>query len=180
MTVFESQLPLIYLKPSEIYIAGEPALVETVLGSCVSITMHNRRSGVGIMCHCLLPRCKNERPCDGACSGEFKYVDCSIRRMTEKFDSYDIKRSDIEVKVFGGADMFTGGKSISVGRQNIETALKIIKNEGLNLSASDVGGTQGRKIFFYTHTGEVLLKRLKGSIHGLKVMNHGRDNISKE
>jgi CheD chemotactic sensory transduction protein len=41
---------------------------------------------------------------------------------------------EIEVKVFGGADMFGGrgdGKAgISVGRQNITTALEIIEKEG--------------------------------------------------
>jgi chemotaxis protein CheD len=35
-----------------------------------------------------------------------------------------------------------------------------LKSEGLQLHVVDVGGLQGRKIFFNTHTGEVLLKRL--------------------
>jgi chemotaxis protein CheD len=49
---------------------------------------------------------------------------------------------------------------ISIGRQNIEMAEKILLSEGLTLKAKDVGGTGGRKILFYTGTGEVLLKRL--------------------
>lgn len=157
-------MPFIYLKPSEIHITETPSMVETVLGSCVSVTMFDRKSGVSMICHCLLPQCKNEVPCDGDCSDGFKYVDCSIRRMIKKFDSYDIKRVSIEVKVFGGADMFKtnadSAMSIAIGKQNIETALKIIKAERLNLIASDVGGYQGRKIYFNTHTGEVHLKRL--------------------
>ncbi len=160
MNTFDSQLAFIYLKPGEICITGDPSMIETVLGSCVSVTMFDRRSGVSMICHCLLPQCKNEIPCDGDCSEGFKYVDCSILRMIKKFDSYDIMRSDIEVKVFGGADMFAVGKSISIGKQNIETALKIIERERLNLLASDIGGTQGRKIYFNTNTGEVHLKRL--------------------
>jgi chemotaxis protein CheD len=164
MNNFESQLPFIYLKPSEIYITECPSMVETVLGSCVSVTMFDRTSGVGMICHCLLPQCKNEVPCDGDCSEGFKYVDCSIRRMLAKYTSYDVKRSNIEVKVFGGADMFNAktatANSIAVGKQNIETALKIIKREQLNLITTDVGGTEGRKIYFNTRTGEVHLKRL--------------------
>jgi chemotaxis protein CheD len=160
MIEYGTQLPSIYLKPNEVYIVEKPALVQAVLGSCVSVTMHSRRAGVGIMSHCLLPRCNNSRSCSGTCSMEFKYVDCSIGRMIEIIFSRDIRPHDIEVKMFGGADMFTVWKSISVGRQNIETALEIIRSRGLRLSSSDVGGTQGRKIFFNSYTGEVFLKRL--------------------
>jgi len=164
MNINDINLPLIYLKPSEICITDNPSVVETVLGSCVSVTMFERTSGISMICHCLLPQCRNEIPCDGDCADGFKYVDCSIRRMIKKFDSYDIKRSSIEVKVFGGADMFMANadnaNSMAIGKQNIETALQIIKTECLNLIASDVGGVQGRKIFFNTHTGVVHLKRL--------------------
>lgn len=165
MNNYHSQIPFIYLKPSDIYITETPLMVETVLGSCVSVTMFDRTSGVSMICHCLLPQCRNEIPCDRDCADGFKYVECSIRRMINKFDSYNIKRSNIEVKVFGGADMFMAGgdnaNSMAIGKQNIETALQIIKSERLNLIASDVGGYQGRKIFFNTYTGEVHLKRLK-------------------
>ena len=68
------------------------------------------------------------------------------------------------MKCFGGADMFSRPieKSglLSVGRQNSETADEVLKSEGLTLVTRDVGGLQGRKILFYTHTGEVLMKRL--------------------
>jgi chemotaxis protein CheD len=33
----------------------------------------------------------------------------------------------------------------------------------MKITASDLGGPRGRKIFFYSHTGEVLLKRLHSS-----------------
>lgn len=50
--------------------------------------------------------------------------------------------------------------SILIGKQNIQTAKQIILSEGLSILAMDVGGLQGRKIFFYTDNGEVYLKRL--------------------
>ena len=40
-------------------------------------------------------------------------------------------------------------------------ALQVIEDERLVLAASSVGGKRGRKIYFYTHTGEVLLKYIK-------------------
>ncbi len=50
-----------------------------------------------------------------------------------------------------------------VGQSNIHAVLKIIKAQHLTLTVSDVGGHLGRKLLFYTHTGEVLLKRIQSS-----------------
>jgi len=161
----KEQFPLVYLKPGEMYFSREPVVVVTVLGSCLSVTMFHRRRGLGAICHGLLPKCSGEKECYGDCLEKFKYVDCSIQRMVRIFDRYKVMRSEIEVKCFGGADMFTRQVErpgvVSVGRQNIISAEKILRSEGLKLNVKDVGGLQGRKIFFNTHTGEVLLKRLK-------------------
>jgi chemotaxis protein CheD len=161
----KEQFPLLYLKPGETYFSAEPAVVVTVLGSCLTVTMFHRRRGLGAICHCLLPNCSVQKECRGDCLERLKYVDCSIPRMVRFFDRYKVQHNEIEVKCFGGADMFTRQIErpgvVSIGRQNIITAEKALRAEGLKLNAKDVGGLQGRKIFFYTHTGEVLLKRLK-------------------
>ena len=94
-------------------------------------------------------------------------MDCAIRKMVRLFDKHKVKRSEIEVKCFGGADMFMREIQrpgvVSVGRQNVLTAERILKSEGLSMNVVDVGGLQGRKILFYTHSGEVYLKRLRKS-----------------
>jgi chemotaxis protein CheD len=150
------------MKPAEMYLADSPSIVKTVLGSCVSVTLFNRRLKVGAICHALLPHCKKMTECKGECTDGFKYVDCSIRCMLGKFRSLGISHRETEVKLFGGAHMFIAraGDRETVGAQNIVTALRILREERLNLCTSDTGGSQGRKIFFYTHTGEIFLKRL--------------------
>ncbi len=161
----DRNLPLVYLMPGAVHFSGEPAVIVTVLGSCLSITMFSRRRGLGGMCHGLLPKCgQQKKGCHGECLEGFKYVDCSIRRMVELFDRQKVRRSEIEVKCFGGADMFARPierpEIVSIGKQNVMTAEQILKSEGLKPQVVDVGGLQGRKIFFNTRTGEVLLKRL--------------------
>ena len=164
MTRTGEELPIIHLKAGEMHCADRPTLVVTVLGSCLSVILYNRRLGIGGICHGLLPSCGNRKTCSGDCTEKFRYVDCAIRQMVKIFERFGVKRSEIEVKCFGGADMFSRPieKSglLSVGRQNSETADEVMKSEGLTLITRDVGGLQGRKILFYTHTGEVLLKRL--------------------
>ncbi len=165
MNPLKTKLPVVYLNPGEMYTAEMPTMVSTVLGSCVSVTMFSRRLRIGAICHGFLPKRTDTKHGDSHYMKEFKYVDYSIMQMVEGFDKYGIKRSEIEVKLFGGADALSlqGGNpgAFTVGKQNIQTAIQVIKNERLNLIISDTGGLRGRKLIFYTHTGEVLLKRLK-------------------
>jgi len=144
--------------------AEKPAVVTMALGSCVAITMFSRRLGVGVICHGFLPQCRVKQPCDSSCGHEFKYVDCSIHRLAEILFACGIKLDEIDGKLFGGADLSTSGDSrsniVTVGRQNIDVALKTMKAEGLRVVASNVEGPFGQKIFFYTHTVEVLLRDL--------------------
>jgi chemotaxis protein CheD len=148
-------------------------LVVTVLGSCLSVTMFNKKKGLAGICHGLMPRCNGRNTCKEGCREAFKYVDCSILHLVKLFDQRGVRRSEIEVKCFGAADMFSRKietpSTVSVGKQNVQTAEDVILSEGLRILKRDVGGRMGRKILFYTDTGEVFLKRLtKVNISGCK------------
>jgi len=160
----ETGLSIIYLKPGEICLAEKPTLVKTVLGSCVSVTICNKRLGIGAICHATLPEFNKNKDDDN----NFKYVDYSVIYMVNMFKSYGSTPKELDVKVFGGSDMFItrnlSSKKATVGTQNVIKAIDIIKKEGLIISSSEVGGTRGRKIYFYTGTGEVLLKFIRKDV----------------
>lgn len=116
--------------------------------------------GAGALCHGVLPRCPRRV---GDEEG-FRYVDFAIRNLAKQFDRFGARRDELEIKVFGGADVLpvpatTSGKR-TVGQQNWHTALEILQQERLTVIASDVGGLVGRTIEFDTGNGEVLLRRL--------------------
>ncbi|OPY80604.1 MAG: Chemoreceptor glutamine deamidase CheD [Syntrophorhabdus sp. PtaU1.Bin058] len=161
MTPYDVSLLSVYLKPGELHVTDRPAIITTVLGSCISVIMFSDRPQLAGMCHAMLPFNGGTNGCDVV---KFKYVDASIAYMVRKFEHQGVRRSDIKVKLFGGADILyyieEDKERHTVGKKNITKALEIINNERLNLLMSDVGGTSGRKIFFFTHTGEILLKRL--------------------
>jgi chemotaxis protein CheD len=162
----ETELPVVYLKPGEVHFSEKPAVVMTLLGSCISLTMFSARLGLGGICHVLLPRCR-EDSCPGCCDESYHYVDCCIMGMVERFAWMGVARSELEIKVFGGSDILvTNGREnhASVGRQNITVARKTLQREGLKVSASHIGGTFGRKIFFFTHTGAVFMKRIQRNV----------------
>lgn len=155
MCIANRQPLKVYLKPGDIYLMPEPAVVTTVLGSCVSITMYHPWLKVGGICHGLLP--------NGDGREGFKYVDCAFRYMLQQFRALGARAGEIQAKLFGGASLFSaegGAGSLSVGSKNVKTAMALIRREGIKLAASDTGGKVGRKILFHTDTGEVFLKRL--------------------
>lgn len=163
MTPASTTIPTIYLRPGEHFFTVTPAIVSTVLGSCVSITMHNPKDQMSAICHAVLP--------EEIISGEpYRYVDSSIAAMLRMFDRYGVAKSDIEVKLFGGSDILPPSENcyreMTVGKQNIIQAQQSIEREQLKLLAYDVGGTLGRKLFFHTHTGEIYLKRLRNVTRG--------------
>ena len=169
MNPFDKKLSVEFLKPGEIYISDKPVAVSTVLGSCVSITMFNRQQKLGAICHGLLSKCTHtkKRGCHKICKDLHKYVDCAFSYMKQKFLSHSMNQDEIEVKLFGGAEILLPHDHkkgiITVGEKNIKVAKQLIKAEGFKIIASATGGTAGRKLFFLPHTGEVYLKQLKNA-----------------
>ena len=163
MRLSDSKLPIVYLRPAELYIGNSTTYVVTVLGSCLAVTMHHSQLQIGAICHALIARCGNKETCEGSCDEEFRYVDCAIPYMLESFENLGIKRSEIEVKLFGAADTIVFGSKVkrAVGKENIDMAQDILRQEHLHVKISDIGGTRGRKIFFNIRNGNVYLKYLK-------------------
>lgn len=155
-----SKLPHIFLKPGELFLSRDPAIISTVLGSCVSITFFAPSVRLGAICHVMLP--------SGSIEDGFRYVDTTLDYMVEKLRKLGIDAGSCEVKLFGGSDMLLadglGGNRLTIGRQNIQEAQRKLDMLGIVTKVSDVGGGRGRKLFFNSHTGDVFLKKVRKSI----------------
>lgn len=150
----------IYLKPSEVYFGGDESVVHTVLGSCVSVVMYCHRRKTGAICHAVMPESGA-----GADGFDWKYVDKAVSHLSEKFREMGIYPEDTEVKVFGGAETMAGDSpaKYTVGRRNVEKALRMLKDLGYRVHKFDVGGNLGRSLYFDTASGKVYLKKIKKS-----------------
>nr|WP_320009697.1 chemotaxis protein CheD [uncultured Desulfobulbus sp.] len=157
MPLHERKAVAIYLNPAEIVIAEGPATVTTVLGSCVSVTLFSPKTRLGAICHAVLPCGEEKEP--------GKFANQSIGYMIDFFKEKKIRPYDLVAKVFGGADMFplmrgrrTQG---TIGAQNIQAALMTLELSEIPPAVVEVGGQQGRKLVFYTDTGDVYIKRVQ-------------------
>jgi len=159
----EGGLLEVYLHPGEVYLARKPTVIRTILGSCVGVTFWSARFTAGALCHALLPKCPSKAEFGKGVPDGHRFVDFSIRDLARRFDRIGASRGEIEVKVFGGADVLPVSPRPArptVGRQNCEVAIEVLQEEGFNVAASSVGGHYGRSIRFYTGTGEVRVRWL--------------------
>ncbi len=155
----EHELPLIYLRPGEAHLSAEPAILKTILGSCVGATFWSQRLGIGALCHGILPRC----PGSVALDEGYRYVDFAIRDLARRFDEIGVTRNEVQVQVFGGAGIVPHDAAVPrmfhVGEANCKTALEVLEEEDFNVIAFDLGGRAGRTIQFHTWNGQVLMRR---------------------
>lgn len=154
------ELPEVYLQPGELYLARNPTLLKTVLGSCVGVTFWTQRLGIGALCHGVLPRC----PVAVRDSEGYRYVDFAIRYLIQRLEGLGAVPGEVQIKVFGGADVLPidarQSRRATVGQQNCQSALEVLRRENYTVLTSDIGGLAGRTIQFDTGSGVVLVRRL--------------------
>jgi chemotaxis protein CheD len=150
------------LKPGDLVVCREPRQIVTILGSCIAVTMFNARLGLAAMCHAMLPAPNFQHSADEAAM-PFKFVSTAVPAMAAEFRRAHIQPHEVEVKIFGGANVIAGSAAsgrIGIGYANVHHARQLILEEGFQIKAANVGGLRGRKIIFHTQSGRVLHKHL--------------------
>ena len=151
-----SALPKHLLYPADVFVHKTPTLVSTVLGSCVSVCLHDPELGYGAINHYILPHW------NGHDLATMKYGNLSIIRILEELLLLGSKYENVVAKVYGGAQVITGmPTNFHIGKRNIQLANDILKEFKIPVLFSDVGGNIGRKIVFNTFTGEVELHMIR-------------------
>ncbi len=146
-----------FLYPSSLFVSKDPYLVKTILGSCVSICLIDKRLKIGGINHFMLPNW------NGNDLASPKYGNIAIDKLVDKMKYHGSRLEDIQAKIFGGGDLLGSTKenSIMIGERNIRVARMMLEEIGIPIIASSTGGKKGRKILFFTDTGEVRHKFLE-------------------
>jgi chemotaxis protein CheD len=140
-----------FLKSGEFYITNKPMILESLVGSCVSVCLYNVKNGSAAMNHFL----RAHPVGDGAVDiGEFGNT--STKHMISKLMAVDDAPSHYKAMVFGGAAVVkVAGMDSDIGRNNVEVALKALAEARIRVVKKDVLGSRGRRIQFNTETGDV-------------------------
>ncbi len=149
---------IIEVQMAQTQISEAPAVLVTKgLGSCLGITFFDPFKKIGAMAHPMLPDFNKAR----VKSNPSRFVNSVIMYVFEELEKRGCPRSRLEIKMFGGAHMFSFinvDSVLNVGQKNIEMALATLKESNIKLSGQEVGGTFGRTIFLNLSDGKVLVK----------------------
>lgn len=157
----QAKLQEIYLKPGDLWRGqashGQDVVLKTLLGSCVAFTLWHPASKRGAMCHYLLAR-----GVERANQSQGYYLAGVIDFFKETVQHWAIEPSEVEVKMFGGGNMFQHVSyevnGVDVARMNVEQGEKQIQQAGFSLLCRDVGGTRYRTLRFDLATGDVWVR----------------------
>lgn len=94
------------LLPGDFYVSLHGELITTVLGSCVSACIRDPKSGVGGMNHFMLPDNQNQVSAktweNTPVSDQTRYGNIAMERLINIVIASGGRKSDMEVKLFGG------------------------------------------------------------------------------
>ena len=142
-----------FIHVGEIFVGVKPTEISTVLGSCIAVCLYDKKEQMGAMNHYLVPLWNG----NGLQSPKFGNV--AIPRIIENMLNVGCTLMNMEAKIFGGANMHdTNLENMMIGKKNILIAKEILKEYKIPITASDVGGTRGRRILMRSDTGKIYLR----------------------
>lgn len=153
------RIPAAKILPGECYVSKTGEMIVTVLGSCIAACIRDRKIGVGGMNHFMLPI--QHSTGGGAIVSELAYGNWAMEFLVNEIIKQGGRKSNMEVKLFGGGNVMSTFSHIDVGGRNIDFVLKFVEQEGLNVIAKDLGSDCPRKVLYFPDTGAVKLRRLK-------------------
>jgi chemotaxis protein CheD len=146
-----------FLTPGTLYCGTGPAVISTVLGSCVSVCLVDRFNRAAGMNHFVLPF---SRP--GDCS--LRYGDVALERLRQRMARLGCEARDLSAKVFGGATVLAFGEAgDTVGTKNVRMAIDWLRGHSIVVAGQRTGGKNGMLIRLHTASGEVLVRNITSS-----------------
>ena len=158
-------LEKVIIEPGEYHTADNSRVIFTILGSCIAVCLKDEQTGLCGMNHFMLPAAGSIEDKPEKDWGKYgvQAMNMLIREMVVRGAS----KNRLWAKVFGGGQvlrMSAEGRAGNVSRSNIEFAERFLDENNIPILGKDVGGTQGRKIHFFTRDGRVAVEKLEKSL----------------
>jgi chemotaxis protein CheD len=146
--------------PGEFYATCQDELITTLLGSCISVVLLDPVNNVSGMNHFMLPG-------DSSCktvftSKEGKYGIFAMELLIDEMVNMGGCEKYFQAKVFGGGSVLPSYSDYteSVPVNNIRFVMQYLSDENIPVISSDIGGIEGRKVYFITEKKAVFVKKI--------------------
>jgi chemotaxis receptor (MCP) glutamine deamidase CheD len=140
----------------EVAASKSAAVIDTLLGSCVSVCLYDPILRIGGMNHILLPNCR---------AGETT-PRCGVHAMElliNELMKLGGDRRRFVAKAFGGANVLEGMRMPPIGEGNAKFVRGFLALEKIPLVAERLGGNHAVHLYFRTDTGRATVHTVDGS-----------------
>jgi chemotaxis protein CheD len=159
-------VPVAKLLPGEYYVTRYDEAIFTVLGSCVSACVRERKLKIGGMNHFMLPLDHSGGTsawAENLVSSATRYGNVAMERLINDIMRLGGQRENLEFKVIGGGKVLD--MTLDVGGRNAQFVRDYLKTEGFAITAEDLGDTFARKLYYRPATGKLRVKRLTSTVN---------------
>lgn len=145
----------IILNIGEIAVSREPAILETILGSCVAVCLWDEISHIGGLNHYLLPLEPVTTPRSTV------YGATSIEAMIQQIIEIGADIDHLQAHIYGGGSVIAGLDDIfNIGMENVRIAREKLYGYGIPIICEHIRARHGIRIVFKTSTGGVKITPL--------------------
>jgi chemotaxis protein CheD len=146
------------IMPGEFFVDRADVVISTVLGSCVSACMWDRREKIGGMNHFMLPGADSGAGDLTNASG--RYGVFAMEQLINELIKRGARKSNLEAKVFGGGSVLRNFSTLNVGERNAGFVLDFLRTEGIRVVSQDLLDVYPRRVAFFPASGRALCKKL--------------------
>ena len=127
---------------------GKKVIATMGVGSCVAVCLIDEIHELAGMAHVMLPAKEDKQ--------SQRRADVLINDLKQEIEDKK-PLPDLKAKIFGGAHMMN--ESENVGKENIESVKKILREKDIEIIEEDLGGEKGRAVWLHTSTGKVVVRK---------------------
>lgn len=139
----------------ELGVGQTDGLLRTFVGSCVGVTIYNRRWKLAGLAHVMLPESRGQNSQPG------KFADTAIPEMLRQLEKLSgRKKIRWSAKIAGGAKMFAFQTDTTIGDLNVAAIERILAELDIPILAKCCGGKQGRRIAVEIATGTMTVETI--------------------
>lgn len=147
--------PKVNIHIGQYFASREPAIIQTILGSCISVCLFDPVKKIGGMNHILHSGKDMVSPDDSARFG-INAMEMLINEMT----GLGALRSRLVAKIFGGGNILGLPEKYQVGTRNTDFVINFLRTDKIRVLAQNTGGHFSRRLLFHTDTCEAFMKKL--------------------
>jgi chemotaxis protein CheD len=153
---YVDSVPRVYVHAGQIHATSAPCEISTIVGSCVAVFLWDEKRGIAGCAHYLLPRW------DGEGERTARYGNVALELLLAAMKNNAAAMNGLKAGVYGGGSVLNALRTMSesLGKQNCDTALDVLRASCIPVVQQAVGGNKGRKVVFRTWNAATLLEEI--------------------